>query len=190
MHAGSPLDVLVPQADFSERHSRVIHAEPDAVYEAFKVLTPKELPASQLLMTVRSLPARMAGRRGLPSQSDVPLLDQFLDLGFVLLADVPGQVLAAGLISQMWRRGGRTVVPADREEFLAFTEPGFVKAALMFRFIDREDGTTLAETETRVMATDIGARRGFGRYWLLIRGFSGLIRRDWLRALARRAERD
>lgn len=69
----------------------------------------------------------MAGRRGLPSQSDVPLLNQYLDLGFVLLADVPGQVLAAGLISQMWRRGERTVVPADREAFLAFTEPGFVK---------------------------------------------------------------
>ena len=189
MHAGSPLDVLLPRTDFSERHSRVIRAEPDAVCDAFKALTPRELPTSRLLMTVRSLPARMAGRRGLPSQSDVPLLHQLLDLGFVLLEDVPGRVLTAGLISQMWRRGGRTVVPADRDGFLAFNEPGFVKAALMFRFLDQEDGTTLAETETRVMATDAAARRGFGRYWSLIRGFSGLIRRDWLRALARRAER-
>jgi hypothetical protein len=183
------LDALLAQADFAERHSRVIHAEPHAVYDAFKVLTPNELPASRLLFTVRSLPARLAGRRGLPSQPDVPLLDQFLELGFVLLADVPGQVVAAGLISQMWRPGGRTVVPGNREEFLAFTEPGFVKAALMFRFVDQADGTTLAETETRVTATDPAARRGFGRYWLLIRGFSGLIRRDWLRALACRAER-
>jgi hypothetical protein len=72
---------------------------------------------------------------------------------------------------------------------VAFAEPGFVKAALTFRFIGRADGTTLAETDTRVAATDPAARRGFGRYWLLVRGFSGLIRRDWLRAVARRAER-
>jgi hypothetical protein len=77
----------------------------------------------------------------------------------------------------MWRRGGRLVIPSDREAFVAFA------------FIDRADGTTLAETETRVAATDPTARRGFGRYWLVIRGFSGLIRRDWLRAVARRAER-
>jgi hypothetical protein len=106
---GSPLDALLPQADFTERHSRVIHTEPHAVYDAVKALTPQELTASRLLFTVRSLPARLAGRRGLPSRPDTPLLDQFLDLGFVLLTDVPAQELTAGVIGQMWRRGGRTV---------------------------------------------------------------------------------
>jgi hypothetical protein len=185
---GSRLDALLPRYDFSERHSRVIGREPRAVYDAFRALTLRELPVSRVLFAVRSLPARLAGRRGLPSRSGVPLLDQFLDLGFVLLVDVPGQELAAGVISQMWRRGGRTVIPSDGEAFVAFAEPGFVKAALTFRFIDQADGTTLAETETRVAATDPTARQGFSRYWLLIRGFSGLIRRDWLRATARHAE--
>jgi hypothetical protein len=186
---GSRLDALLPRYDFVERHARVIGGEPRAVYDAFKALTLREMPASRLLFGVRSLPARLAGRRGLPSRSGVPLVDQFLDRGFVLLVDVPGEELAAGVIAQMWRRGGRMVIPEDREEFVTFAEPGFVKAALTFRFIGRGDGTTLAETETRVAATDPAARRGFGRYWLLIRGFSGLIRRDWLRAVARRAER-
>jgi hypothetical protein len=187
--AGSRLDALLPQYDFSERHARVIGREPHAVYDGFKALTLRELPVSGLLFAVRSLPARLAGRQGLPSRSGVPLLDQFLDRGFVLLVDVPGEELAAGVIGQMWRRGGRMIIPGDREAFVAFAEPGFVKAALTFRFIDRADGTTLAETETRVAATDPAARRGFGRYWLLVRGFSGLIRRDWLRAVARRVER-
>jgi hypothetical protein len=186
---GSRLDALLPRYDFSERHSRVIGREPRAVYAAFRALTLQEMPASRVLFAVRSLPARLAGRRGLPSRSGVPLLDQFLDLGFVLLVDVPGQELAAGVISQMWRRGGRMVIPSDGEEFVAFAEPGFVKAALTFRFVDQADGSTLAQTETRVAATDPTARRGFRRYWWLIRGFSGLIRRDWLRALARRTER-
>jgi hypothetical protein len=186
---GSRLDALLPHFDFTERHSRVIGREPGAVYDALRALTPGELPVSRLLIAVRSLPARLAGKPGLASQADEPLLDQFLDRGFVLLADVPGEELVAGMIGQMWRRGGRTVIPGDREEFVAFAEPGFVKAALTFRLIGHADGTTLTETETRVAATDPAARRGFRRYWFLIRGFSGLIRRDWLRALARRAER-
>ena len=112
--AGSRLDALLPQYDFSERHSRVIRREPRAVYDGFTALTLRELPVSGLLFAIRSLPARLAGRRGLPSQSGVPLLDQFLDSGFVLLVDVPGEELAAGGIGQMWRRGGRMVIPRDR----------------------------------------------------------------------------
>jgi hypothetical protein len=42
-------------------------------------------------------------------------------------------------------------------------------------------------TETRVAALDDAARRSFARYWRLIRPFSGLIRRRWLLAGARRA---
>jgi hypothetical protein len=38
-----------------------------------------------------------------------------------------------------------------------------------------------------VQLTDDHSRRVFGRYWLLIRPFSGLIRREWLAAIARRA---
>lgn len=187
--SGSRLDVLLPQYDFAERHSLVIGRTSGAVYDAFKALTLREMPISRLLFAVRSLPARLAGQRGLPSQLNAPLLDQFLDLGFVLLADVPGEELVAGEVSGMWRRGRPMVTPIAREEFVAFAEPGFVKAALTFRFVDRGDGTTLAQTETRVAATDAAAKRGFRSYWLLIRGFSGLIRREWLRAVARRAER-
>jgi hypothetical protein len=186
---GSRLDALLPRYEVSERHWRVIAKEPRAVYQAFKTLTPRDLPVSRLLFAVRALPARLAGQRGLPSQPDVPLLDQFLDLGFVLLADVPGREVTAGEIGQPWRRGGRMASPDGPEAFAAFAEPGFVKAAVMFRFIGRGDGPTLVETETRVAATDAAARRGFGRYWVVIRGFSGWIRRDWLRAVARRAER-
>ena len=40
-------------------------------------------------------------------------------------------------------------------------------------------------TETRVLAADRRARRLFRAYWLVIRPFSGLIRRRWLRAAAR-----
>ncbi len=54
--------------------------------------------------------------------------------------------------------------------------------ALSWRF---EDGTL--STETRVQLTDARSRRSFRRYWLVVRPFSGLVRRAWLRAIARRA---
>ena len=67
-------------------------------------------------------------------------------------------------------------------DFLTFAEPGYAKMALSYRL---ENG--LLTTETRVRLTDADAHRSFRRYWLVIRPFSGLIRRAWLRAIARRA---
>jgi hypothetical protein len=49
------------------------------------------------------------------------------------------------------------------------------------------NGDTLS-TETRVQLTDDRSKRAFARYWLVVRPFSGVIRRFWLRAIARRAE--
>jgi hypothetical protein len=47
-------------------------------------------------------------------------------------------------------------------------------------------GSVLA-TETRVQAHGVGATVGFGAYWLVVRPFSGFIRRRWLIAAAKRS---
>jgi hypothetical protein len=49
---------------------------------------------------------------------------------------------------------------------------------------------TRVSTETRITATDTTTRVRFGLYWTLIRAGSGLIRRDLLRTVARRATAD
>ncbi|MGH9675014.1 MAG: hypothetical protein ACRD44_17720, partial [Bryobacteraceae bacterium] len=76
--------------------------------------------------------------------------------------------------------------PPDRptpEGFKALHAPGFALAAMNFRVED----TGLVTTETRVFATDDAARRRFAVYWRLIYPWSALLRRTWLRAIARRA---
>jgi hypothetical protein len=120
----------------------------------------------------------------------VPILEQALDLGFGVLGDKPGDEVVVGMIGQPWKLagGGETRWFERPEEFVAFDEPGFVKAAMSFRFEPVGAGTRLS-TETRVLATDAISRRRFWRYWLAIRAGSGLTRRAWLRAAARRAER-
>ncbi|HEX2497394.1 MAG TPA: hypothetical protein VHO00_01235 [Actinomycetes bacterium] len=86
-----------------------------------------------------------------------------------------GHQLAAG------RRGWPTS-PIPARFFVDFAAPGSAKMIVNFR-------TSAGEltTETRVLLTDDRSRRAFGRYWLVIRPFSGLIRRRWLAAIARRA---
>ena len=92
-----------------------------------------------------------------------------------------------GHIGQQWRpRGGEHPDFGGPGEFEAFDRPGFCRVAVAMTARPEEDGVRLA-TETRVAATDEDARRRFGRYWLVIRPFSGLIRRGWLRAARRRA---
>lgn len=183
---GLLLDTFLPRWDFRERHSRVIPAPPQAVWEAMKDVTLAEMPVAGTLFALRSLPARLTGKPGLPRVADQPVLVQLPDAGFVMLAEEPGEELVVGLIAQMWKLRGETVQTRNGAEFLAFGRRGFVKAAMNFHLSESAAGTRL-QTETRVLATDPGARRGFGRYWLLIRPASGLIRRIWLRAIAHRA---
>lgn len=108
--------------------------------------------------------------------------------GFLELADVPGREVVMGMIGQMWKlSGGRSPKVAGAGEFLAFDQPGFAKAAMSLEATE-VGGRCQLVTETRVFATDKHARRAFARYWLIIRG-SAVIRRVWLRAAKRRAEK-
>jgi hypothetical protein len=81
---------------------------------------------------------------------------------------VPGEGIVLDLRGDFWRlRGGGESC----------------EAVIDFRVQGR--GLT---TETRVHVADPAARRKFGRYWRVIRPFSGLIRILMLRAAKRKAE--
>ena len=87
-----------------------------------------------------------------------------------VLEDVPGEGVVLTLSGQFWRLGGRgPEAPAT--------------AVIDFRALPG----SLA-TETRVHVPDPVSRRKFGRYWRIVRPFSGLIRMVVLRAAKRRAE--
>jgi hypothetical protein len=60
--------------------------------------------------------------------------------------------------------------------------------AFDFNVEDAGGGWSTLSTETRVLATDDATRRGMGRYWRLIVPGSGLLRRQWLDGIKRRAE--
>jgi hypothetical protein len=182
------LDNALPDYDFHERHARYVAAPPERVDEAVRAVTIAEMPLARILFALRRAPATLLRRTRRPRPMNTPLLGHALTLGFGVLGDERGEEVVVGMIGRPWKLVAGEMRRFDRpEEFVAFGEPGFVKAAMNFRFAPEGAGTQLT-TETRVLATDAASRRRFRRYWLVIRPGSGLTRRVWLRAAARRAE--
>jgi hypothetical protein len=183
-----PLDEFLPDSDANEVHSTRIAASPEDVTAAARTLTARDVPLMSVLMAMRRLPARVARRRGPPARAsgDRPLLDGFTRAGFFVLAEQPDELIL-GVVGRFWTldSGIEEVAPSD---FVTFAKPGFAKAVLGFHVREVAGGTVLT-TETRIQGTDEEARRKFRRYWRVVMPGSALIRRAWLRAIRKRAER-
>lgn len=169
----------MPEFQFVERHHTWIKASPEAALAAAREVSLDDMPLARMLMRIRGM--RTPTRR--------PLWEQLLAGGFVVLGDTPGHEVVAGVVGQMWKlSGGHTPKVAGAVEFAAFNQPGYAKAAMNLA-VREVNGRCELVTETRVLATDAPARRAFSRYWLVVRPGSGIIRRVWLRAAKKRAEK-
>lgn len=116
-----------------------------------------------------------------------PWMEQFRDLGFVELGRTETEV-AFGAVGKFWRIREELERVPDAPSFAAFDHPGFAKGAMDFR-VDGQGETVTLSTETRVWTTDALALRRFRPYWVPVRVFGGLMRRELLRSVAKRAER-
>lgn len=160
----------LPVYHHREQHSIHVRATPEEALAAAKAVTLADVPVVRALFRLRGL--------GTPPRGT--LWDAMRSNGF----RVAGEDTLL-LVGQPWRiTGGRR--PAV-EDFDGFDEPRHAKMGLDLRAVAEGDGVRL-QTETRVYLTDPAARRRFAVYWLVIRGFSGLTRRSWLKAAKRRAE--
>ncbi len=180
------LDEVVPHPQYRMCHSHTVSAPPMAVWDELCRVTMSALPLGYALEGIRLLPGRLAGRKHQPLAERT-----FLDATPipVLFSQRPEVVISAGL-SQAWRLlGGVTPPRLDTAALRAWSQPGWIKVAMEFRLGPTTVGTLLS-TETRILATDPRTRRSFAAYWFLIRGSSGAIRREVLRVVGRRAERD
>jgi hypothetical protein len=183
-----PLDEFLPEYDANEVHSTRVAAPPDRVLAAVRELTSREVPLLVALMALRTLPAVLTRRSPFRLRRDLrrPIVGQATRGGFVVLAERPDE-LVLGIVGRFWRTDSG-LERVDAADFAAFEAPGFAKAVMNFE-VRAVDGGTLLVTETRTRGTDEEARRRFRRYWRVVMPGSALIRRAWLRAVRRRAER-
>jgi hypothetical protein len=171
------IDDFLPNYDVHERHRIKVYAPIERVYAEIRRLDISQAKLSMFLFRLRGISA--------PS---VFTLDDFLKMRFILLGEKPNEELLLGLVGRFWTlKGG--LCRLDAEGYRRFNKPGFAKAAWNFSLSEQPDNSILLGTETRVYCPDDVSRRRFRLYWLFVGGFSGLIRREVLRAIKRNAER-
>jgi hypothetical protein len=196
------LDKYLPKYDFTEVHTIEIKSTAEVAYEAMQDTTMKEIHwFVNVLFNLRALPEKLAGRKENPLSSaafpdNKSLLDQMLNSTFVKIEEQPPREIVFGLIvpssiGRVWKKSsGQILKMADAAELTAFNNPDFLDVIANFTIKDEsESGCVIVRTESRVKGLSEKARKNFRPYWLIIRPWSGLIRRLWLKAIKRRAER-
>lgn len=175
----------MPAYDVSEYHETTVRAPVQRVYDALRTADLGSSPTVRLLLRLRELPAMFT--IGGHKRSLHLNLDAIMSGGFVLLGENQPHEIALGLAGRFWTLSGSRC-RLDRDEFRAFNLPGNAKAVWNFSFVEEGSEVTRLATETRVQCQDDASRRRFRVYWALIAPFSGLIRREVLRAIRKTAE--
>ena len=175
------LDRWLPEFDVSRRHAISIAAPAARIYaEVLRYDFARSL-VTGVLMTLRGYGFR---RRRAAAGGPASFRDRLTRFGFTLLEEKPGEELVFGLVGKFWKPDGG-LRPTSPEEFAAFREPGFAKAAWNVHV----GGSGLhlphreLSTETRVLCLGDEARRKFLLYWRLVEPFSGAIRWSVLRGV-------
>jgi hypothetical protein len=174
------IDDFLPAYDFHERHQTFIPAPKDAVRAAADSWRPDSSLLWRWLVRMRGL--------GFPEGT----LRQWAEgNGFLCLAENEDEVVY-GQAGRFWSPNERAamVSPRTAEEFHGLTDPRCAVAAMSILVDPDASGRgTRLYTETRVRCLGASSRRWFRLYWLIIRPFSGLLRRAMLSGIKAEAVR-
>lgn len=167
------LDDILPAWTVREVHEASIDSSRDALWEAVRHLDFSDSWLTRLLF----------GLRGLET-TGLTLPDMIANGPFRVLGEEAGAELVMGLVCDT----KMAPVPMETlDAFQGFARDGVNRIAWNF-FIEERAGRLCLRTETRVACMGPKSRRWFLPYWVVIRPFSGLIRREMLRLAARQAK--
>jgi hypothetical protein len=176
------IDRFVPDPDFSERHSIEVAGSAADAYRAIWTTDLGRSPIVGALLALRALPSALLGREPMPRPARSLTLRDAIGSPFGLLAEAPGEELVLGVAGRFWRPTGN-VEPFRRDLFDEPLPRGLARAVWNFAVEAAPGAPVRVTTETRVACADRASRLRFAAYWVLIRPFSGLIRRQMLRAI-------
>lgn len=179
------LDRFMPSYDIAERHHIFVSAPAEVTLAAASEMDMMQSPIAQAIFRAREVilgsePDSVARPSG--------LLAFTASLGWRVLAEVPGQEVVVGAVTQPWE-ANVTFHGLPPDEYAAFNEPGYVKIAWTLRADPVGPSESIFRTETRAIATDATARAKFRRYWSLVSPGIIVIRWVMLQPVKREAER-
>jgi uncharacterized protein YndB with AHSA1/START domain len=133
-NAPSVLDRYLPEFDVRERHTRLLHADLDAVRAAIPHTDLTTIPAVRALLVLRALSGRVRVRLGGDAAAVPPpfTLADMLRAGWTPFAEGLDEV-AFGTLTRPWKIGAEAPLTVDRESFAAFSAPGYAKVAFSIR---------------------------------------------------------
>ena len=126
----SLLDQVMPRYDVHERHELWVPASPPDAFGAVKAVSAPEVRLLGPLMRLR-----MFGRSRRVVDPHAPLIEEMKTIGFVELGERPADELVFGAIGRFWSPTGN--MPIRFDDFAAFSEPGYAKAAMNFTVAPR-----------------------------------------------------
>ena len=176
------LERFMPRYDVVERHAIRVNAEPGTTFAALCGVDFRRSLVIRAIFKARELLMGAEPDDGARPRGLLPLTKS---LGWGVLAEEAGREIVMGAVTQPWHADVvfRAVPP---EAFAPFAEPDFVKIVWNVRADPDGHGGSIARTETRVMATDAGARSKFRRYWWRVAPGTMLIR--WIALRLARAD--
>ena len=169
------IDEYLPLFHFSETHATEVNSPANVVYSSVFACNLGRSAIVRFLFRLRRLPKCEMTIEGLQQ------------IGFRFPAKREDREIVFGLIGQFWT-SSTGIVPFQPEDFLSFDVKGYAKVAGNLLAVPITSHRTRLITETRVQCTSSWSRARFALYWSLIRPFSGLIRREWLRLIKQYAE--
>src|SRR5438270_58287 len=180
------LDDWMPRWQVDERHVIEIAAPPDKVLASIHAVRADEILLFRTLIAIRNC-GETEPESIMNAPEKEPLLDVATRTTFIMLSDdAPREIVVGTVIAAP--RAVRASGKLAPELFRKTLRPGVALASMNFLVAANVHGGAIVTTETRIYANSPAALRRFGVYWRLIHPGSDIIRRMWLRAIARRAE--
>jgi hypothetical protein len=161
------IDKYMQHYTFSEYHETVANCPIPNVYHVAKDFDLSKSKSIKILFTMRGLPTNRMNLKG--------FID---DMGFTALEEnFPHEFLIG-----FWTRS-KIVKISNYEDFINNSINPWIKTVWNFRFDEVEANKTIVSTETRILCVAPFSRYTFGLYWLVIKPFSGLIRKKMLKII-------
>lgn len=166
------IDKYLPEYTFNEIHCIDINCPVEDVYKSAKDFDLSKSKLIKALFLARGLPTRRMNLQGFIS-----------DAGFT---NIEERFPTENLIG-FWARTKIESI-ACYDDFINNTISARVKVVWNFQLEKRSDGLTRLSTETRILCINTLTRMTFGLYWLIIKPFSGVIRKRMLQIIKDDAE--
>ncbi len=172
MEKDTLIDKYLRHYTFNEYHEIVVDSP---IENAFNVATDFDLSKSRTIAWLFKI-------RGLPTKR-LNLKDFIDDMGFTNLErNAPYENLIG-----FWARLKIAPVP-DYENFINNSISPWIKVVWNFQCVALGENKTRVSTETRVLCVAPFTRITFRLYWLIIKPFSGLIRKKMLKIIKEDSE--